>query len=264
MKKTNKLLSTLILTSALLTGLVACGPTSSEDPSNDPSTTNPSVVDVSSIEVTADKTTLIVGDTVNLSINVLPSNATNKNVTYSATGTVEVSSSGTVTAISVGTGSVTVTSVSNPTVSNTINFVVKDANDKSNLPFNEFIEELESTPYSVPTLSGESKFGLNNPSNVGVVEENVVELYPMIADDLADSIINVDSITDSQIASTVTGDTTANDYNKIRTAFALAKANGENDKITEILFTENKDVSNKSPSSPKPFIVSNRFISLSL
>ena len=69
------------------------------------------VVNVSSVELTPETVTLDIGDTQQLSANVLPTNASNKNVTYS-TGSdaiATVSGTGLVTAVAEGTTDITVT-----------------------------------------------------------------------------------------------------------------------------------------------------------
>ena len=73
--------------------------------------------------------TLLVGQTCNLSVNVLPSNATNQTVTWtsSSTSVATINSSGVITAVSVGSTTITVTSVSNPSVINMFTLTVKPA-----------------------------------------------------------------------------------------------------------------------------------------
>ncbi|RDI04498.1 Ig-like domain-containing protein [Flavobacterium sp. AG291] len=72
-----------------------------------------SVVAVTSVTVTPTSATLNIGATLQLTPTVLPSNATNKSVTYSSgnTGVATVNTSGLVTAVSAGTATITVTTV---------------------------------------------------------------------------------------------------------------------------------------------------------
>lgn len=71
------------------------------------------VVAVTSVTVAPTSATLNVGATIQLTPTVLPSNATNKSVTYSSgnTGVATVNASGLVTAVSGGTATITVTTV---------------------------------------------------------------------------------------------------------------------------------------------------------
>jgi len=68
-------------------------------------------VDVTGVTITQDNQTLVVGDTVQLAATVAPSDATNKDVTWSSDDEdiATVSSSGVVTAVAVGEATITVT-----------------------------------------------------------------------------------------------------------------------------------------------------------
>lgn len=69
------------------------------------------VVNVTDITLTLDKTTVLVGETINASVEVLPENATNKNYTITSSDTAKLSVNGNVlTALKDGTVNVTVTS----------------------------------------------------------------------------------------------------------------------------------------------------------
>lgn len=69
------------------------------------------VVNVTDITLTLDKTTVLVGETINASVEVLPENATNKNYTITSSDTTKLSVNGNVlTALKDGTVTVTVTS----------------------------------------------------------------------------------------------------------------------------------------------------------
>lgn len=69
------------------------------------------VVNVTDITLTLDKTTVLVGETINASVKVLPDNATNKNYTITSSDTAKLSVNGNVlTALKDGTVNVTVTS----------------------------------------------------------------------------------------------------------------------------------------------------------
>lgn len=76
------------------------------------------IVSVSSISLTPSTLSLVIGDTSQLSVSVLPVNATNKAVTYSSSSAnATVSTSGLVTAVSAGTATITATSVDGSKVS---------------------------------------------------------------------------------------------------------------------------------------------------
>lgn len=69
------------------------------------------VVNVTDITLTLDKTTVLVGETINASVKVLPDNATNKNYTITSSDTAKLSVNGNVlTALKDGKVNVTVTS----------------------------------------------------------------------------------------------------------------------------------------------------------
>lgn len=69
------------------------------------------VVNVTDITLTLDKTTVLVGETINASVEVLPANATNKNYTITSSDTAKLSVNGNVlTALKDGKVNVTVTS----------------------------------------------------------------------------------------------------------------------------------------------------------
>ena len=107
----------LVLSAALMLVLAGCSnankgsefvPASSGDTSSD----NPATVAVQSVSLNHDTATLAVGGTLTLQETVLPANATNKNVTWSASGNGVVSvDDGLVTALAAGESTVTVTTV---------------------------------------------------------------------------------------------------------------------------------------------------------
>jgi len=79
---------------------------------NSSSGNNTPVVDVTDVTIgTPNNTKLALGNTVNLGVSVSPSNATNKNVTYTSSNqnVIKVDSNGNVTAVGSGTATITVT-----------------------------------------------------------------------------------------------------------------------------------------------------------
>ncbi len=103
----------------LLFGVVGCDKT--EPP------IIPSDIEVASVAINKSNETLYVGGKIQLKVSVLPSNATNKTVTWSTSneGVAKVSSDGLVEAVSVGTATITAKSNNDKTATMTVD-VVKD------------------------------------------------------------------------------------------------------------------------------------------
>ena len=98
----------LVLSAALMLVLAGCGPKEFKpDDGGDP--VDPVVVNVTSVSLDQESATLEVGESLQLNETVLPENATNKNVSWSASGNGIVSvDDGLVTALQSGTSTVTV------------------------------------------------------------------------------------------------------------------------------------------------------------
>ena len=98
----------LVLSAALMLVLAGCGPKEFKpDDGGDP--VDPVVVNVTSVSLDQESATLQVGESLQLNETVLPENATNKNVSWSASGNGVVSvDDGLVTALQSGTSTVTV------------------------------------------------------------------------------------------------------------------------------------------------------------
>ena len=105
------MLSTLSLTSCTDNFSTSSNPNNSSDIIGSNVSTTPSVVAVSLVELAADKTELEVGDSIMLTTTVLPSNATDKSVTYKSSddSVITVSQAGLVTAKALGKATITVT-----------------------------------------------------------------------------------------------------------------------------------------------------------
>jgi len=88
----------------------------------------PATIPVTGVTVTPSTTTIEVGATLTLTVNVTPVNATDRNVTWSSSNTAvaTVNSSGVVTAVSAGTVTITARSNSNPTVFDTCTVTVEE------------------------------------------------------------------------------------------------------------------------------------------
>lgn len=89
-------------------------------------------VDVSSVTIPQDSVSLEIGGTASVNANVLPSNATDKSLTYSSSDNrvVSVSSSGVLTGLMEGKATVTATSVSNPNASASVEVTVLPAKEE--------------------------------------------------------------------------------------------------------------------------------------
>ncbi|MBO4855885.1 MAG: Ig domain-containing protein [Bacilli bacterium] len=100
----------LVLSAALMLVLCGCQPKSNEFvPDDNPGGGDVTTVNVESVSLNQNSATLNIGDTLQLAETVLPENATNKNVTWSASnGNVSVDD-GLVTALQAGSSVVTVT-----------------------------------------------------------------------------------------------------------------------------------------------------------
>ena len=119
MRNKKFLLTTLLSLSLLSCGLYSCDiksssstPISATDkPSGSTNTAKPSEVKVTSVELKSEKTQLEVGESLMLSVTVLPSDATNKKVSYKSSDetVLSVSQAGLITAKSLGKATITVT-----------------------------------------------------------------------------------------------------------------------------------------------------------
>ena len=101
--------------------------TSNNNGNNNGGTSTPKptpIVEVTDVTINIpDNTKLIIGKTINLGVNVSPSNATNKNVTYSSDqNVVKIDANGNATAV--GTGTTTIKVTASNGVSKTITIVV--------------------------------------------------------------------------------------------------------------------------------------------
>ncbi len=119
----------LVLSAALMLVLAGCGPKEFKpDDGGDP--VDPVVVNVTSVSLDQESATLNIGDSLTLVETVLPENASNKAVTWSATGNGIVSvDEGVVTALQAGQSTVTVTTVDGGRTAS-CNITVEDPNTK--------------------------------------------------------------------------------------------------------------------------------------
>ena len=98
--------------------------TTIERSAQEPTTTETPVVEVSDVSLTAEKTELVLGDSVKLQASIMPEDAKNKSVTYASSdeAVLTVTDKGVVNAV--GPGSATITATSNNGVSSSVSFNV--------------------------------------------------------------------------------------------------------------------------------------------
>ena len=87
-------------------------------------------IKVSSIEIKAESSELLKGETTQLTITVIPANATNKEIVWSSSdeAIAKVSTTGLVTGLSMGNVVITAKSISNPSITQTVSLEVLGEN----------------------------------------------------------------------------------------------------------------------------------------
>lgn len=234
MKKQTKWYLLLWLLMPLIAG---CQQTSSDSSLSSSSSISEVNVPVESVNITSEKTTLKVGESVQLNLTVLPSNATNKSVTYQASSSViSVNQSGLVQALSEGQASVTVTSTDG-NKTDELSFLIVPAGEYSYLNVADYATAMMSTPYQIAGISGQDKYGLNQGALVGINEALNVEAYPMKADSefAVNQRIVVDAITLETIQNYFPSASSVSDYYRFQTALHLAKALNDNELEAKII-----------------------------
>lgn len=221
MKKSILLTLSLFL---LTPNLISCGGTTSSQQD---------IINVESVSVSASTETLKIDEQLQLVVSILPLNATNKNVIYTASNdNAIVSSSGVVTGKKAGSVTIEVkTEDGNKTSS--INLNVQDNDPNKNLSINDYASKLSESPYANLELTSKEKYGLEN-SNVGVNQNLIVEKYGKINDDQVNAIIDVNNITLQQVQTYFASCTELNNYYKLQTAIYLAKEKNDNNEIVKI------------------------------
>ncbi len=231
MKLKNKLLFGVIFTSLL----VSCGGKPSlESSSSEPSSSDTSdEVLVESVNFTNLETSLKVGDTLTLTYEVLPSNASDKSVSFAVDSEIAtVNDAGILNALAEGNVNVTITTFSGAKTA-TLSLTITASDIPSKLNVDEYAGALSETPYSSATLIGQQKYGLVDGGVVGVHEELIIEKYPLPSDEtfVSKNIINYESITLTDVNEYFTEVSELNDFYKFQTALYLAKAiNDKNEK----------------------------------
>jgi len=136
-----------------------------------------SVVLATSIELNETSAELNTGETLQLTATVLPSNATNKTVTWSTSNSsvATVNSNGLVTAISLGTATITAMTTDGSNLSASCTIIVRD-NSSSNLAIGEWATLSDGTPAMVGQTTNDHLFVRGDYNDNGMMEtyDNVV------------------------------------------------------------------------------------------
>lgn len=215
-----KVLSILGLSLILGLGAVSCG---NNDTPPTTTTNEPTTINVESVLLTATQNFVKVTQTLSLNTIISPSNATNKKVTYTASNDcVTVSEDGIVTGVKVGEVIVTVTTEDGNKTSS-VNLTVIENSEYGHLGLDDFVSALSSTPYKLKGLSGQERYGLATPEEVGVDESQVKELYKVDDGQNYTHTINISDITLEQVQTYFSNATELNDYYRIQTAINLAE-----------------------------------------
>lgn len=222
----------------LLIPLIAgCQQTSEASSQPSSSSSSQAVVAVESVSLTSEKTTLKVGESTQLSVVILPENATDKTVTYQSSNTaVSINQSGLVQAVSEGEATVTVTT-NDGNKTDEIAFLIVPAGEYSYLNIADYSNALMQTPYQLTDLSGQEKYGLNQGALVGINESLIEEAYPMKDDSLftENQKIVVDSISLETVQTYFPSANEVNDYYRFQTAIYLAKVLNDSNQEAKII-----------------------------
>lgn len=220
MKKILKILTISLFASFITGGLVACGGTSGTS-----QTSSNNIISVESVSLTVNQEYVKIGESLQLTTTVLPSNASDKSVTYSSNNdNITISDLGVVTGIKQGESVVTVTT-NDGSKTDQLTITVVPAGEHSYLTINQLGDVLSESPYSVNDLTTKDKYGLSSPNNVGVNSELIVEKYKIKDDSefLSDAIFEINKISLEQVKTYFPEAQELTDYNKIQTAIYLAK-----------------------------------------
>ena len=238
MKKIKK---TLVITISSLMALCVgglAGCSSGGGQSSSSNTSSEEVIHVESVSLTGSKY-VVANTTTNLECTVLPSNATNKNVTLESSNKAVaiVDAEGTVRGVKEGTATITVKSEDGEKTASLTIQVVAEGTVIANTP-QALGDALAATPKQQNYATGQ--YGLDDPNTVGIsATSEETELYPVMDDSEAYEVLEVDDLTVAQIRNYLSNDSAVkNDYYSIAAAIAKAKANGLNNKKSKIVFED--------------------------
>ncbi len=198
---------------------ISCG----NNNQNSSMTTTSDIVSVESVLLMTSQNFVKVSQTLTLTTTISPSNATNKNVTYTVSNDcATVSNDGVLTGVKVGDVTVTVTTADGNKTSS-VDIKVIENSEYGYLGIDDFVTNLSSTPYKLSGLSGQEDYGLASPSEVGVDEAQIKELYQV--DEGRNYVYNIDvsKITIDQVKTYYSDALEINDYYRIQTAINMAK-----------------------------------------
>ena len=225
MKNLNKI--KLFALALLLSTTFSCNnqSNSNESGSSGTSTGENQVVNVTGLEVSSPDSVLKVGEQMQLNINVLPSNATNKEVEFVlSNNNVSISPTGVVEGLSVGQTDIKVITKDGG-FEKTITLTVLEGGENASLNLIDYATKLSSSPYTIEGLSGREKYGLSQSSNVGVNESLILEKYPVKSDEEIgrNYVINVNDLSLNDIQLYFSDCEEVNSYYQIQTAIYKAK-----------------------------------------
>lgn len=246
----------LLLSSALIVGSLVGLTSCSNNPADSSSSGSVETIHVESVSLTSTATSLEVGKVLTLQTKVLPSDASNQNVTYTSSNEeiATVSALGIVTGIKSGTVTITVkTEDGNKEASLSIQ-IIEEGYKYVNV--NEMGDELASTPYKNKVI-GMDKFGLSSPDEVGVdIDEASNVLYAPKEDSEYNKIIETSSLTLAEIKEVLDTATEVNGYTSIQGAILLAKKYGDEGKSVKIKLPKgNIDVDASKVATTRVFVL---------
>ncbi len=171
--------SCLLILSLLSTGLFSCSKREEVSSSESTSSSIETRIPVTGITLTSDKETLQVGDSLTLTVSVLPENATNRKFTYKTDVENKISIEGNkVTALE--KGEVTITAISKDGgFTSSIKLTIQER--RNVVSDKQFLENLHKDVYSSGEYPTSEGWALSDAGNVGVNKERLENetLYPV-------------------------------------------------------------------------------------
>ncbi len=172
-------ISCLLILSLLSTGLFSCSKREEVSSSESTSSSIETRIPVTGITLTSDKETLQVGDSLTLTVSVLPENATNRKFTYKTDVENKISIEGNkVTALE--KGEVTITAISKDGgFTSSIKLTIQER--RNVVSDKQFLENLHKDVYSSGEYPTSEGWALSDAGNVGVNKERLENetLYPV-------------------------------------------------------------------------------------
>lgn len=174
----------LFCTIFALTPMVSCGgEKENDDPNNNNNNNNNEnqTVAVKGIDLSIDKNEITLDEVANLTVTFTPSNATNKEYTFTFDSSLMSITNNVVEPLKVGEGEIKVISKEG-SFEDTVNIKIVEPEEDIMVSSEELISNLTSSPYS-DEMETENFYGLDNASEVGVIESKMDdELYPVPED----------------------------------------------------------------------------------